>query len=864
MPDHVSTGALLERDHELDVLRSLASAAAEGHGCVVAVSGEAGIGKSSLLDAWCRDLDPDTRLLTGWCDDFLTKRTLGPVRDIARRTGGALAEAVAASSTSAVLDALLAELEQPLHPTVVVIEDVHWADDATLDVLRYLGRRIEPLRAVLVITYRDDELDADHPLHGVLGSLRAPLHRLALQALSPWAVRQLTGADDPDIAEVVRLTHGNPYLVSEVVRHGLDDLPASVADSVLARVQALPGAAHGVVELLSVIPTAADHDLVASLGIVADDLAVSEARGILTVDAHTVRFRHELTRLAVLGALPVAARIGHHQAVLAHVLGREDEAAVLHHALEAGRGDVVVDHGPRAAREAFQLGAHREAVAHQANVLAYADLLDPAQLAELLEQHAWTLYNLHRFDEALAAATRAVAQREELDDPVALARSLIVRSRMDFMVSDPAAAIEGAERAVALLEEHGTDEQRIEGLVARASTYALIEDPPELARQLAEEAVVVTEGLARPDLRSLALNYRAISQCAAGRQPDTDDFREAIRLALEGGHLELAARAWVNLSFELMLSREPTTRTLPVLDEALAFLEDHDFASHAFDIRARKATVRFLVGEWDEAERELRALRETTDQHGLIDLIALESLSRLAVRRGDEGADEVLRGAWGLARRTGAAPYVGLIGVIRLEQSWIDGDAAAAVTRLAQLPLDRMRPRLRAEALRYAQLAGVEVDVVPGLAEPWASGLRGDWDAAARAWESDGRPYERAVELLASDEPETMLEAVRVLDDLGAVAVARLARRRLRALGVRGIPRGPHTSTRSHPAGLTPRQAEVLDLLAQGMTNNEIAGQLVVSVRTVDHHVAAVLQKLGVSSRHEAAEQAGLLDPGWR
>nr|WP_274387500.1 LuxR family transcriptional regulator [Salsipaludibacter albus] len=855
---------LVERDHELEVLRSLVRDAATGRGAVVAISGEAGIGKSSLVAAWCRDLGPDTRLLTGWCDDFLTKRTLGPLRDIARRTGGPLAEAVAGTNTGTILDAVLAELENPLYPTVLVVEDVHWADDATLDVLRYVGRRIAPLPAVLAMTYRDVDLDTDHPLHGVLAALPATTHRLALQPLSPWAVRELTGADDREAEEVVRLTRGNPYFVGEVVRHGTEDLPTNVADFVLARVQSLPGPAREVVELLAVIPAGADHDLVGRLGIASDDLAVAEARGILAVDEHDVRFRHELTRLAVLGALPASTRIAHHQAVLAQVLDTDDDAAVLHHAVEAGRGDVVVALGPRAAREAFRLGAHREAVAHQANVLARGDQLEAADLADLLEQHAWTLYTLHRFDEAVDAAARAVTLRRDLDQPVALAHALTTRGRMHFMANDPTASIDSAEEAVGLLEQHGTDEQRIEGLVARAETYALIEDPPELARQLAEEAVVATEGMARPDLRSLALNYRAISQCAAGGQPDIRDFHEAIRLALEGGHLELAARAWVNLSFELMLSREPTEHALPVLDEALDFLEDHDFASHAFDIRARKATVRFLLGDWDDAERELRDLRATTDQHGLIDLIALETLARLAVRRGDPDADELLCTAWGLARRSGAAPYLGLIGVIRVEQSWIDGDAEAAAARLDALPLGRLRPRLRAEALRYARMAGVEVSIPPDVAEPWAAGLRGDWQQAAQAWEEDARPYERALELLASGEAAPMQEAVRVLDDLGAEAVAAAARRRLREHGIRGIPRGPRRATREHPSGLTPRQAEVLDLLAEGLTNNEIADRLVLSVRTVDHHVAAILQKLDVASRHEAVEQAGLLDPGWR
>lgn len=188
------------------------------HGSVVSIAGEAGIGKSSLIRAWMDDPGSDAQVFVGWCDDLRTSRTLGPFRDVARQVGGALSEAVAAADTAAVFEIILALMDQPLRPTVLVLEDLHWADEATLDVLRYVGRRIEPRRAMMVLTYRDDELGSDHPVRGLLSALpRDQLHRVSPQPLSMAAIATLTRDTPWDPDTVSRITGGNPFFVSEVV-----------------------------------------------------------------------------------------------------------------------------------------------------------------------------------------------------------------------------------------------------------------------------------------------------------------------------------------------------------------------------------------------------------------------------------------------------------------------------------------------------------------------------------------------------------------------------------------------------------------------------------------------------------------------
>src|SRR6266545_4010075 len=185
---------LLERDAQLRDLHATLERARQGRGTTVLVSGEAGIGKTWLLLAFAAQVAKTARVLLGTCEDLLTPRTLGPFRDMARDAGGAL-EGLGGDDRDAFIDALLEEMRFAQRPAVVIVEDAHWADDASLDIIRYLARRIERLPAMLVVSYRDEELGAGHPFRGLIGALVGPavLH-LELEGLSDAAVAQLAAS----------------------------------------------------------------------------------------------------------------------------------------------------------------------------------------------------------------------------------------------------------------------------------------------------------------------------------------------------------------------------------------------------------------------------------------------------------------------------------------------------------------------------------------------------------------------------------------------------------------------------------------------------------------------------------------------
>ena len=245
---------LLEREKELGLMADLLAGVGSSGGKVVLVRGEAGIGKSTLVREFVEAHGDEAHVLFGFCDDLLTPQPLGPFWDVAREESS-LGEVLEKGDRRAVMEALLDLLSRSLRPTVLVVEDTHWADEATFDVIKYLGRRIGGTNGLLVLTYRDGEVDHDHPLRQVIGDL-APedMVRMHLGGLSSEAVASMVEDTDLDSDLVLSLTDGNPLFVVEVAASGVEGVPSSVQDSVLVRAGKLSSGARRVLDLVSVIP----------------------------------------------------------------------------------------------------------------------------------------------------------------------------------------------------------------------------------------------------------------------------------------------------------------------------------------------------------------------------------------------------------------------------------------------------------------------------------------------------------------------------------------------------------------------------------------------------------------------------------
>jgi DNA-binding CsgD family transcriptional regulator/tetratricopeptide (TPR) repeat protein len=850
--------ALLERDEELTRLRATLQPAQGGRGSVVLVSGEAGIGKTSLVRGFLDDARGRTRVLTGACDDLTTPRALGPFRDMAA-ADGPLEQALAAGvSRDAALDAVREELTDPHRVTVAVVEDAHWADDATLDAVRLLGRRAASMRLVLVLTYRDDEVGREDPLFRVLGDLVGPqVLRLRPSRLSDRSVARLArqaGLRDP--AELVRLSAGNPFYVQAALADPSAGVPLTARDAVLARLHRLSPGAQRALERLAVVPGGLDSWLLPQvLGEEEASLTEAEQRGLVEVTGPMVRFTHELVRRIVEEDAPGTALVRHHRAVAdALVAAGGDPGRVLHHAVAAGSLQHVLTYGPVAAREASRLGSHRQALTSYGQVLAHAGALDPPVRAALRTEQAYELQLAGRHGDASEAAAQAVRDWEAVGDAGKLAEALLVLSRAAYFDGGQSAARPPAERAARVLEPMLRSPVHAMAL-AHLSRLDMLDHRDEEAVREARAAIDLAREVGHPPAEAGALVNLGAALLELGDEEGLARLQEAADLARREGLHETGIRACANAGAHLL--------RVPRLDEAAGWIElglllaaDSEVAYGEYHLRDLRAELLLRRGDLAAAEEELEVLADPADDAGVARARPLALLARVLARRGDESAADRLAEAERVARTSGELFRLGPVLAAQAEVAWLTGAAPPE----ADLPgQDAAWRWFTGDRLFHVRRGGGPARPFPGCPEGFALDLAGRATESAGAWDRAGQPYEAALARAWSDDTDEALQGLAELDLLGVPAAAARVRARLRTRGVASVPRGPITRTRANPAGLTDRQVEVLRLLADGLTNAEIAERLVVSVRTVDHHVSAVLGRLGVGTRKEAAARAAEL-----
>lgn len=847
---------LVERDGVLGWLDGRLQAAAAGSGCVAVVSGEAGIGKSAVVTAFVAALPVGVRVFYSACDPLSTPVPLGPVLELrdALSPSGAVRVATALDNPhgpAAVPEAVVAALADS-GPAVWLIEDVHWADAATLDVLRYLISRIATIPLLLVLTHRVEGVGQEHQLSEFLADI-AESHALGRTELEPLTrdgvVTLAASRPGFDVDRLHEATGGIPLLVVESLaagRYGV--VPQTISDHVIGRLARLGPSARAVIDSVAVLGSDATVDVLAAMvDGAASELPACVTAGVLQRTGHVVGFRHELTRQAVLETIPTFGRRRLHASALAALTACGQECSLAHlafHAEEAGDADAVLRYATQAAERAMRLGAFAQAAEQYARAIRHSHGQPADARAAWLESQARAVYMSGQVVAAAELIGKAIALRRETGDALREGDDHRWLSHWLFAGAPLAQVSEAAHAAVRILEPLGPTAE-LAGAYANAAQLCCVVFDHDSAVDYATKAAAIGQQLDVVAEVAWAESFAALSAVLAGNGWDEFNVRWAV--ARDDPRTVEAAAVGGVVACWFATARYELDRADSYLTVTAEFCRDHNLTGLGHFTRGIGTTQLLHRGRYADAAAVAHAVLARTGLPPVFRLRPLVVLALVYARTGQHDAvgpllDEALDGL-----DPSLVYLTGTVLVARIEAAWLAGDHRRAREEarraLAALP-PRADAGTRGQVTAWAAIAGVSSAPLPRSEDrQYALQIDQQWDAAAAEWRDRGCAYEAAIAAIHSDTPELAAAAIAELHSLGAHGAVDRARQHRRR-------RHQRRSTQEHPFGLTAREQQVATLLAERHTDKQIAEILVISRKTVSHHVASVLTKLGVTNRN--------------
>ena len=851
---------LLERKDSLDVLSQLVTDVSAGEGKTILLSGETGIGKTSLIKYFTNDLNSDTEVLWGACDALFTPRPLGPLYDIAYQIKSNLIKMLENEEKRvSIFSAFLNYLESTSNFKIIVIEDIHWADEATLDLIKFLSRRINRTKSILLLSYRDEEIGQDHSLRSILGDLpHSEIKRIRLYPLSEDAVDTLMKNAGIKNDNLYDRTHGNPFYVTELLAYKDEELPSSIREAVIARTSKLSADSKELLEIISVVPTKVEIELLRKLFNKAEDhIDHCINTAILIAEKNLISFRHELARLAILNSIPEMKKIQLHQKVLNCLLEYEDRPAylahIVHHSSQARDINSIIKYAPLAAIQASKLGAHNQAAKHYLTALQFSDQLSVETHLSLHEGRSYECFITGQVEEAIKAAEAIIYILKKYPDPEREGEIYRRLSRILWYDCQDEKGEEYLNEAIEIFEKLPPGRQLAMAYSNKSQTYGIREET-ENAICWGHKAFELAQKLNDLEIEAHALINIGCSKMLAEDKSGETELLKSLEISLQNDFYEQAMRAYVNLG-SVHLQQRNLQASDQYFSMGLKYSNEKDIYVFSLCMAGHYAKVKLHLGDWDEGiELANSVLKKESVPPGNT-VMPLYIIAIIRARRNDPGSMKLLDESFALAIRMGEVEKIVAAGAARAESFWLQNKMDNIVDELElmyQKVKNSNNPWAIGEIAFWLWKGGRLSKKPNNIAKPYLLQINGNWKGAADEWKKLGCPYEEALALADGNE-DSKRKALTILESLGATATINLLKQKMRESGIKKIPKGPRQSTKENPAGLTGRQLDVLKLLTEGLSNSEIASKLFISSKTVDHHISAILSKLNLHSRTEAA-----------
>ena len=856
---------LIERAGFLTSLQSTFENVLEGEGHCVLLSGEAGIGKTSLVKAFIRQREKDCNIFEGTCDALFTPRPLAPLYDIALQMRSNLfLDKRDITDRAGLFTRFFQELSSLRDTSLIVIEDIQWADEATLDFIKFLSRRITRIRCLVILSFRNDEIHSRHPISNLLGQLSPDTFtRMQLTPLSREAVEKMALEKGCFGEDVYSISGGNPFYVNEILASYSPGIPDNIKDSILSVYNRQDEKTKEVWNILSVLPTGFEIVWLQEMEpMAATAIENSLATKILVLKDNLIFFKHELYRRTIEASLSPLLRVALNKRILDLFLGKFEQnlqtERIIHLAKNANEYDLVVRYAPQAARQAACVGAHIEASRLYLSAIEYYQGNDKDILIQFYESYAYECYLTNQIMEAIIYQKKALTLWKEKGDIEKTGNCMRFLSRLWWFDGKRKQAEYYAVQAIEVLGSQPPSRAKAMSF-SNMSQLKMLSDQTEECIYWGEKAIAIAKELDDAEILAHALNNMgsALMTIPATMSKGIRLLQQSLEIALRNSYHEHVARAYTAMGSNAVSMKDYNSAE-KTLDEGINYCEDRDLDSLKLYMLAWKARLYLETGFWEKADDLATGILKNENLVPVIKIGALVVASTIKMRKGNPDALPMLLEAKSLAFDTMELQRILPVISALLEFEWITGKLQIetevleqTISLMEQVGKNYKRNKLnywlrkaRKSDLNYDErYEGYKINTVI-MARDEAS-----------LWEKTGCPYEQALALFEGDDSDKR-KAIALIQNLGAQIVYEKMKLEMRSSGIKSIPRGMRKTTKANPALLTERELDVLRMLKKGMQNKEIAGQLFISAKTVDHHISAILFKLDVNSRLKAVPKA--------